>query len=217
MPPKNSACARIVLNYVFACAVSIHQIILILPFLLLQAQLKSEDTDMSQRVDDLSSSVESFYSENMSPQDQLYFSLRQEKMQRNHSLQYQRSSLSTPGLESISESSSEDEEEGDEQTFEDYCRRNIPLMSRSRPTSHVSEEPGSTEGRPDIDTKEYCLLNNTVRPKAKSTSQLNVIRNDLTRHDSAYSSSKRLSVISCVSDSVLITHKHLPEFQPPKQ
>jgi len=172
---------------------------------------------MSQRVEDLSSSVESFYSENMSPQDQLYLSLRQEKMQRSHSLQYQRSSLSTPGLESISESSSEDEEEGDEQAFEDYCRRSIPLMSRSRPTSHMSEEPGSTEDRPDIDTKEYCLLNNTVRPKAKSTSQLNVIRNDLTRHDSAYSSSKRLSVISCVSDSVLITHKHLPEYQPPKQ
>ena len=181
---------------------------------------------MSQRVEDLSSSVEELshntvlpeHNSLITPQDHLYFRLRQEKMQMQRSMSFQhcRPSTSTTGLHSISESinessDSEFDDEDDQITFS--CKRGSPLTTRrSRPSSYVSisEEPEAAGVDDDSNTKEYCILNNTftpntVRGRAKSMSQLpNMIRNDLTRSET---SSKRLSV---VSDSVLITQQHLP-------
>ena len=209
-------------------------------FLFLQAQFKSEDLDISQRVEDLSSSVEELYvstPECYSPlchQDRLYSQLREDKMQMHRSNSFQNyRSPSLSGLQSISENDSElgrdtHREELEEEAEEPQARphgqvtlrRSTPVQ-RSRPSSYasISEEPEPTI--PDsttTDTKVYCLPNNTLRlapptGRAKSLSQIpHVIRNDLSsRHaDPAETSRKRNSVISIMSDSVLITHRHLP-------
>lgn len=213
---------------------------------LFQAQFKSEDEDMSQRVEELSSSVEELYTHSvhpadrhtsMSPQDQLYFTLRQKKMgmQRSHSFQNKPSS-STYGLKSISESVNESSDsECDEDDYisfkcvdqEDIClRHSSPVRRRSRPSSYasISEEPEHTtqDSTAYVDdhanTKDYCILNNTVRLNTRhrpnSMPQCpNVIRNDLTQQQTP-SPNKRHSIISVLSDSVLITQHYLPTFQP---
>ena len=194
--------------------------------------MKSEDTDISQRVDDLSSSVEELCVHNansalnspssMSSQDHLYFRLRQEKMLRS---QCRRHSVSVSGLQSISESVNDSEEEdgeNDSVATGDVCLRHSTQMRCSRPSSYasVSEEPElSLDAEPvyvddSANTKDYCLLNNTFRPppkrKANSLTQFpHVIRNDLTGRGDG-TSSKRHSLISIKSDSVLITHRHMP-------
>ena len=188
---------------------------------------------MSERVENLSSSVEELYintPECYSPlisQDHLYYRLRQEKMQlqRSHSIQNNPQSVSTAGLQSISESVNES---SDSEFEEDECvsfRATGDLRrptQRSRPSSYasISKEPEEPTPEPvyvddNANTKDYCLLNNTSKPtKAKSMSQLpNVIRNDLTRHTDP-SSSKRHSVISIMSDSVLVTQRHWPSLHP---
>jgi hypothetical protein len=192
------------------------------------AQFKSEDIAISQRVEDLSSSVEDLYastpecSSPLSHQDHLYSQLREEKMRRSNSFQSYRPSVSTSGLQSISENDSElDDREKEERDSAlhraagQVTLRRSPPLQRSRPSSYasISEEPESSD---DTNTKSYCLLNNTLRlqtkDRAKSLTQIpHVIRNDLSRPaDSADASQKRNSVISIMSDSVLITHRHLP-------
>lgn len=204
---------------------------------------------MSQRVEDLSSSVEELYTSTPewclprgdSHQDQLYYQWREHKigqMHRSNSWQNYRPSLSASGLHSISETTSEiDDNEQEEQQEEEVLirtevrlRRSTPVQ-RSRPSSYasISEEPqpstaatattmtSSSFVNDDANTKSYCLLNNTIaikpRSRAHSMSQLpHVIRNDLS-HRTEAALSKRNSVISIMSDSVLITHRHLPAMQ----
>ena len=190
---------------------------------------------MCSRVEDLSSSVEELYASTpeaqspLSAQDHLYYRLRQEKMQmtRSISLQNHRTCLSSSGLQSISENDSEledrEEEEQEDSNVrtvpEVKLRRSTPVQ-RSRPSSYasISEEPPTPEPvyvHDSANTKSYCLLNNThTRKKTKSLTQLpNAIRNDLSRHVDTGTLSKRNSVISIMSDSILITHRHLPALQ----
>lgn len=186
---------------------------------------------MCGRVDDLSSSVEELYASTpecqspLSAQDHLYYQLRQEKMQmhRSQSFQNYRTCLSSSGLQSISENDRE-EEQDDLNVREVKLRRSTPVQ-RSRPSSYasISEEPPTPEPvyvHDSANTKSYCLLNNThsldTRTKTKSLTQLpNAIRNDLSRRTvDTGTSSKRNSVISIMSDSILLTHRHLPALKP---
>jgi len=119
-------------------------------------------------------------------------------------------------LEVISESNNESDEdcnlevESDvEQTFEDYCQKVIPKLGRTRskmqPLRFVEVDFDCDTTLPD--PKEHCILNNLIKPpRAKSTTQLDIVRNDLTKHDLKYS--QRLSTVSCNSDSVLFVHRH---------
>lgn len=194
------------------------------------AQFKEEDSDISQRVDDLSSSVEELCIHNansalnspssMSSQDHLYFKLLRSQGRRH--------SVSVAGLQSISESVNDSEEEvgeNDSVATGDVCLRHSTQLRCSRPSSYasVSEEPelslNPEQGYVDdsANTKDYCLLNNTFKPspKRKANSMTHfphVIRNDLTGQGSG-TSSKRHSLISIKSDSVLITHRHMPALQ----
>ena len=105
-----------------------------------------------------------------------------------------------------------DSSDDDEQTFEDYCRTNIPKLGMTR----AARRPIKFTALDDVDLpaehkdpKRYCLPNNLdVRPKSESAPQLEVIRNDLS--DSSSTSSQRWSVISTQSDSVLVTSKGAP-------
>lgn len=105
------------------------------------------------------------------------------------------------------DSSSDD----DEQSFEDYCRTNIPKLGTTRTAAAKHAQPIKFTALDDVDLpvdnkdpKRYCLPNNLdLRPKSESAPQLEVIRNNL----SDSNSSQRWSVISTQSDSVLITSK----------
>jgi hypothetical protein len=130
------------------------------------------------------------------------------------------SNLSSGNLTVIRESSFEllddelkdDSSSDDEQSFEDYCRTNIPKLGTTR-TAAAANQPIKFSALDDVDLpaehndpKRYCLPNNLdLRPKSESAPQLEVVRNDLS--DSSSSSSQRWSVISTQSDSVLITSK----------
>ena len=127
--------------------------------------------------------------------------------------------LSSSSLTVIRESSFElldneledDLSSDDEQSFEDYCRTNIPKLGTTR--AAAARQPIKFTALDDVDLpanhkdpKKYCLPNNLdLRPKSQSAPQLEVIRNDLS--DSSSTSSQRWSVISTQSDSVLITSK----------
>lgn len=175
------------------------------------------------------------HSSSLSSQDQLYYSLRQKKMgmQRSQSFQNKPPS-STSGLQSISESVYESSDsECDEEdclsfkSAEDVClRQSSPVRRHSRPSSYasISEEPEHTNpATAYVDdnaasTKDYCVLNNmfrtNTRHRPRSMPQCpNMIRNDLSQQHTP-STNKRHSIISVLSDSVLITQHHLPTFQP---
>ena len=133
------------------------------------------------------------------------------------------SNLSSGSLTVIRESSFEllddelenDSSSDDEQSFEDYCRTNIPKLGTTRAVA--VRQPIRFTALDDVDLpiehdpKRYCLPNNLdVRPKSESAPQLEVIRNDLSDSNSTSTgsgSSQRWSVISTQSDSVLITSK----------
>ena len=131
------------------------------------------------------------------------------------------SNLSSGSLTVIRESSfelldDELEDEGssdDEQSFEDYCRTNIPKLGATRATT--KSKPISFPALDDVDlpashadSKKYWLPNNLdLRPTSRSAPQLEIIKNDLSDSSSGGSSHQRWSVISVQSDSVLITGK----------
>lgn len=100
----------------------------------------------------------------------------------------------------------------DEQSFEDYCRMNIPKLG----ASHTKRQPISFSALDDVDLpakhfdpKQYCLPNNLeLRPTSRSAPQLQLIKNDLSDSSSSdCDSNQRWSVISVQSDSVLVTNK----------
>ena len=201
----------------------------------LQEKFKTEDAEISQRINSLSSSVEELYCTPIS--------------HRPRSLSSSCESTEST-LEVISESSNESDDEGglesesdNELTFEDYCRTSVPKLGVSRPNAKPLRfsEVDFDYDVPLCDPKEHCILNNLVKPpRAKSTTQLDIIRNDLTVHDMTSSQqltaeldiaqndfvkrdvtfSQRLSTVSCNSDSVLFVHRHHwptpPTFQQPQ-
>ena len=206
-----------------------------------QAQLKNEDIEICQRVDDLHSSVGDLYRERHVDQPQPHHygndssdsgdgvltsscespSAHSPPADSTHCRRQSTtmpSNLSSSSLTVIRESSFEllDDEleddsssDDDEQSFEDYCRTNIPRLGTTR--TAAAKQPIKFTALDDVDLpvghkdpKRYCLPNNLdLRPKSESAPQLEVIRNDL----SDSSSSPRWSVISTQSDSVLITSK----------
>lgn len=217
----------------------------------LQAQLKNEDTEISQRVDDLHSSVGDLYREhsNVERQHMLTTSLTTsltatlspttkvkdssqspvsssppESLSLHHQSTTMPSNLSSGSLSVIRESSFEildddlpakddsSSDDDDEQSFEDYCRANIPKLG----VSHAKRQPISFSALDDVDLpaehfdpKKYCLPNNLkVTPTSHSAPQLQLIKNDLSDSSSSHcDSNQRWSVISVQSDSVLVTGK----------
>lgn len=202
----------------------------------LQEKFKSEDAEISQRITSLSSSVEELCCAPISRRPLSSLSSSCE------------STEST--LEVISESSNESDDEGslgsesdNEQTFEDYCRTSVPKLGASR-SNAIPLRFSEVDFDYDVslcDPKEHCILNNLVKPpRAKSTTQLDIIHNDLTIHDMTSSQqltteleivqndtvkqdatfSQRLSTVSCNSDSILFVHRHHwptpPTFQRPQ-
>ena len=140
------------------------------------------------------------------------------------------SNLSSGSLTVIRESSFElldDELEDhsssseDEQSFEDYCRTNIPKLGTTR--AATTRQPIEFSALVDItlpaehiDPKNYCLPNNLdSKPNSQSAPQLEFIKNDLSSASGESSACQRWSVISTQSDSVLITSKgntHQPRY-----
>ena len=123
-----------------------------------------------------------------------------------------------------SSDSDSDSDEGPE-SFEDYCRSVLTRLGRDRPSLslHFSPPPGFSfpaldpqplpEEEEEVDPKRHLVLNNLVRcPTSCSAPLLDVIRNDLTLHDRpfhpAQRSHQRLSVVSCLSDSVLFSSQY---------
>ncbi len=189
----------------------------------MQAELKNEDLELSQRVDDLSSSVEDLCRGGLAPTSEPGVSSRFGLAEfRRHSIavtgnpaaaggkMWRRSGSSKPtfssrsSLEAVPEASRDLEEE--DESFEEYCKRALPTIGKRHSNPRV--EPLSF---PELDTmpdpKVHCILNNLLAPVAKSVPQLNLVRNDLTRHDRSFKRSQRLSVLSCHSDSVIFTHR----------
>ena len=218
----------------------------------LQAQLKNEDTEISQRVDDLHNSVGDLYREHnverqhmfttslttsltatlsptttranvpsqspvsTSPPDSLSLRRQSTTMPTN---------LSSGSLSVIRESSFEildddlpavdhcsSDDDDDEESFEDYCRANVPKLG----VSHASRQPISFKALDDVDLpaehfdpKKYWLPNNLrVTPTSHSAPQLELIKNDLSDSSgSGCDSNQRWSVVSVQSDSVLVTNK----------
>ena len=158
----------------------------------LQAQLKSQDIDMSQRVDDLSSSVQDLCNQH---RDKIHTSAS------TKSLTLVRESL----LESLDNKSvvevSDISDSEDEQSFEDYCRTTFTLIGDRRPSSSTINFPSVdiVVQCVDDDPKRHCLLNNrSLRPKAQSTPLLNKVHNDLSE------GCKLSKTLSVASDSVLV-------------
>lgn len=170
----------------------VHHIIL---YYLHQAHLKSQDMDMSQRVDDLSSSVQSLYTQH---RDKIPTSASSRSLcSVKESLYEHLDSDSVAEVSDISDSE-------DEQSFEDYCKTTLPLIGDRRASSNTVNFPtvDIIVQCVDDDPKQHCLLNNRrLRPKAKSVPILNQVQNDLSEECKL---EKRLSV---ASDSVLVVTK----------
>lgn len=216
----------------------------------LQAQLKNEDIEICQRVDNLHNSVGDLCRQRCNTNHHEHHSLtsslttsltatlsptlrapvvshtsstpQTESMLCRQSTTMP-SDLSSNSLTVIRESSFEildddlppaddDSSSDDEQSFEDYCRTNIPKLGMS----HATRQPIKFSALDDVDLpvehfdpKRYCLPNNLdVRPTSQSSPQLQLIKNNLS--DSGSDSSQRWSVISVQSDSVLVTNKKTP-------
>ena len=148
------------------------------------SQLKNEDIELAQRVDDLHSSVNDMCkTHNIDPSAQEEVLL--ERKTSSNSLSVIRES----SVEVVDDDGSDSEDE----SFEEYCKATLPKIgARSTPLSFrpLNVLPGCEVADP----KRHCLLNNTLRTKVKSSPQLNLIRNDLS--DESSGSSCRLSIIS---------------------
>lgn len=152
---------------------------------------------MSQRVDNLSSSVEELCSGSVQVQ------------RRQVSLRRPSSARSNSSLTAIHESHTQsdksthcgDSDSDDELGYAEYCKIHLPkLVGPLPPFSSTEFDFNSSASNP----KDHCIPNNLLKPRAKSTPQLAIVRNDLSKHDSPLQSA-RLSMISCQSDSILFT------------
>ena len=153
---------------------------------------------MSQRVEDLSSSVESLYNERVSPNARVQPSTPVRLM-------ITRSSP-TSSLKAIHENRIDSDSE-DEQSFEDYCRGLSKMVRKvSLPCPLPFHEVDIDPLAPS--PKDHCIPNNILQPKSKSTPRLNLVRNDLSKHDAVDRTDQRLSVVSCQSDSILFIRRH---------
>lgn len=152
-----------------------------------QAQMKTQDLDMSQRVENLSNSVQALWGNKQLPQPQITQSssvccLRAIRESR----------LETEVLKEISESS--DSEEEDDQSFEDYIRSTLPLIGDRR----VSNANSGTAEAPvvpactveividcvadDGSTQHHCLLNSSPHDVNTQNAQGYSILNEQTNH-----------------------------------
>ena len=159
---------------------------------------------MSQRVEDLSSSVESLYNERVPPPARVQPSTPT----------WLPKSSSDSSLGAIHEDRNESNSESeDEQSFEDYCQglsRMIrkPSVPCPLPFQEVDIDPSAPS------PKDNCIPNNILRPKAKSTPRLDIIRNDLSECYAVERADQRLSIVSCHSDSVVFTHRYRSSTHP---
>ena len=170
----------------------------------LQAQLKNEDLEMSQRVNNLSSSVEELCK---SPIQSAQPARPRLSELRRHSIA--EAMLRRPdsycNLEVVQESDLESDD--DDLSFEDYCKSYIPKVGKRESHPKV-QVPSFDEVDTLSDPKKDIMPNNLLKPKAKSVpAQLDIIWNDLSL---PAPQSQRLSMISCYSDSVVITGKYQP-------
>lgn len=155
---------------------------------------------MSQRVEDLSSSVESLYTERVPPAA---------RVQPGTPTWLPKSDSDT-SLGAIHEDKDESNSDSeDEQSFEDYCQglsRMVRKPSAPCPVRISFEEVDIDPSAPS--PKDNCIPNNVLRPKAKSVPRLNIIRNDLSERYVVDRVDQRLSIVSCKSDSVVFTHRY---------
>ena len=199
------------------------------------AQFRNEDQELTHRVDDLASSVQEMYDGRVArPIRHKVAVLKSHKKDRPLSAAVF-SREPSPNLQMIVESNSESEDD-DTQSYEQYCRTNVPKLGVSSkpkrtPIKYSAAAAAAAATHADTETqklsinfaaldvsnsssqepqeqKKLYFPNNTVRPKVKSAPVLSIVRNDLTKHD--FDNSKRLSLISCKSDSVIISHDYHP-------
>lgn len=169
----------------------------------LQAQLKSQDIDMTQRVDDLSCSVQDLCVQH---RDKIPTSLS------TTSLRSVRESLSERlDNESVVEVSDTSDSE-DEQSFEDYCRSTFSLIGDRKPSSSTTINFPSVDivvRCVDDDPKQHCVLNNnfSLHPKSQSAPILNQVHNDLSE------GCKLAKTLSVASDSILVVTKRKERHQ----
>lgn len=175
----------------------------------LQARLRNENNDMSQRVGDLSSSVQSLctqHKDKLPPLPTLPTPSLPTHILPTHNHHSRQASLDSVKEEDKRVVEGSDDSE-DDQSFEDYCKTVLPLIGERKQSTTSTVLPTTTFPVIDIvvqcvddDPKQYCLLNNTSRnqPKASSTPLLNQVHNDL--NDTCKLGKK----VSSVSDSVLV-------------
>lgn len=129
--------------------------------------MKSQDFEMSQRVEDLSHSVDALWSSQQSPGRRAMSHFNSEGTLR----MIQESRLESESLEDLSESSDSEE---DNQSFEDYCRTTLPLIGdrRASNTNVVVPTVEIVIGCVDEeDPRQCCVLSNspyTVTQKSSS-------------------------------------------------
>lgn len=158
------------------------------------AELKNEDIELTQRVDDLHSSVSDICKScHIEP---VPVSTQNEGEERRRWSSNSLSVIRESSVEILDEDLEKDGDQSDseEQSFEEYCKANFPIIgTRSRPRSLPSIEIQSVS---PVDPKKHCLPNNTLKTKVRSSPQLHIIRNDLSDSAPEPTSSFRLSVIS---------------------
>ena len=154
--------------------------------------MKTQDLDMSLRVDNLSNSVQALWGNKPLPPQQLTQSSSVCSLRA-----IRESRLETEVLREISESSDSEE---DDQSFEDYIRSNLPLIgdrrisnTSSTTTTIASPVVPSVEiiiGCVDDDPRQHCLLNSSpyvITHKSQSYpivhQQSNIASQDFTKSE----------------------------------
>lgn len=173
-----------------------HRYLLSIVLISTQDQMKSQDLDILQRVEDLSNSVQELCNQQQPqgiPHSTSVNSLR--VIRESH--------LETGSIETISESSDSEE---DDQSFEEYCRTNLALIGDRRvsttSTTTVLSSVKIVIGSVDDDRAEQSVLNNSpyvITHKAQS-----YLSDDSDRDF------ERSEELSMKSEPLMITHaEHL--------
>ncbi len=131
-------------------------------FSYVQAQMKLQDFDMTQRVDDLSHSVDALWSSQQSPGHRAMSHYTTEQCTLR---MIRESRLESDSLEDInnSDAAASDSEEEDNQSFEDYCRTTLPLIGDRRASNLTSVMPAVeiVIGCVDEDPRQQCILSSS--------------------------------------------------------
>lgn len=150
--------------------------------------------DMSQRVDNLSHSVDALWSSQQSPGRRAMSHYNSERTLR----MIRESRLESGSLEDLGDTSDSEE---DNQSFEDYCRTTLPLIGDRRASNSTSAVVPSVEiviGCVDDDPRQHCVLsNNPYIVTQKSSSYPNVGEEQ-----------NRTGELVTKSEPLLATHHH---------